>query len=963
MAWWSFGKKSKKGRYKEVKASEQPTYAPNSRFAPAERDIEPLQSLRGSATVPESQRQSIDKPPIEEPEELHPAQRTESHEDITALPGAPQHREFESGPHLRNIDELRRSASKAGRVKSDSASFTRKKSSKKRVNDIARENELRSVTQPIAIPKQEPGSIFRRASSRRLSHPGTNPEDSTISLSHAPSLRSAMSGIHEYHRFDLGSMGIFSARPKIRHSLQQPINTPSRTPSRRTTRPDTQDGDNFSMINDLADDYDAPTIRELMERDKRRSEKKRQYHEEKARRRLERQARREREAAGITDDPGEESSRGALQGLGLNNVGAEPATPPTGQLRSLHKGKEVIGKENQVHDPFSDPDPEAVQPVEEWQQPDVATTQATTSPPSSPIPGPKARLSQVTDPNRSLADLAETPSAEPSRRASAISTKRGGTLASLFRRSKRGSQDFGKPVGEEAHGSFSNTSRESMSRQQLPPHLREQPSLTGALSGNVPQRTKSKFREDLPESPSAAPGEHPSEALPVDAAARAREAQVAVGGASAAGPLSGSLASVGSEGSWLSGSKPPRKRESRGNVATPDAVDERPETSESDEVWADAENYPRSNAVREDVIPTLPENSDEGLTTPEEQVRSGEVAKRAVVVQRDNSTRSREGLLTTAARQDLRSSSVYSVENSGDSGDITPDNQVPSPYFIETPQVEEITQACLNFTIAFPPPHLAFLLSPPVIAVNNLRLTIHDSNHHHHNTASFVILRHPPLLQQLPLDIATPYKSPPFRPPPFLPMFTSTSLRRTLQGTARPITASATKANPTLLKTPSSPRFFQSSAAKMVVHNIANKAEYDAIKNDKDIIVIDFMATWCGPCKIVSPVVAKYVRNPPPFPFPPCVCEREREKRTTPTQSKSSHEADTRLTFFCDRLSDEFNQVHFIKVDVDEVPDLAQEYGIRAMPTFKIIKKGEIFDEVVGANPPAIRAAIEKAVA
>jgi thioredoxin 1 len=53
--------------------------------------------------------------------------------------------------------------------------------------------------------------------------------------------------------------------------------------------------------------------------------------------------------------------------------------------------------------------------------------------------------------------------------------------------------------------------------------------------------------------------------------------------------------------------------------------------------------------------------------------------------------------------------------------------------------------------------------------------------------------------------------------------------------------------------------------------------------------------------------------------------------------------------------------VHFIKLDVDEVPEVAQELGIRAMPTFLIFKNGEKVGEVVGANPPALKAAIEKA--
>jgi thioredoxin 1 len=48
---------------------------------------------------------------------------------------------------------------------------------------------------------------------------------------------------------------------------------------------------------------------------------------------------------------------------------------------------------------------------------------------------------------------------------------------------------------------------------------------------------------------------------------------------------------------------------------------------------------------------------------------------------------------------------------------------------------------------------------------------------------------------------------------------------------------------------------------------------------------------------------------------------------------------------------------------VDEVPDLAQELGIRAMPTFIIFKNGEKVGEIIGANPRELKQAIGKATA
>jgi thioredoxin 1 len=62
------------------------------------------------------------------------------------------------------------------------------------------------------------------------------------------------------------------------------------------------------------------------------------------------------------------------------------------------------------------------------------------------------------------------------------------------------------------------------------------------------------------------------------------------------------------------------------------------------------------------------------------------------------------------------------------------------------------------------------------------------------------------------------------------------------------------------------------------------------------------------------------------------------------------------------RYSDEYPGAHFVKLDVDEVPDVAQELGIRAMPTFLIFKDEVKVKEVVGANPKALLAAIEDAI-
>lgn len=68
--------------------------------------------------------------------------------------------------------------------------------------------------------------------------------------------------------------------------------------------------------------------------------------------------------------------------------------------------------------------------------------------------------------------------------------------------------------------------------------------------------------------------------------------------------------------------------------------------------------------------------------------------------------------------------------------------------------------------------------------------------------------------------------------------------------------------------------------------------------------------------------------------------------------------AEHTLTFIS-RFSDQYPDARFFKLDVDEVPDVAQELSVRAMPTFMLFKDGEKVGEVVGANPTALENAIK----
>jgi thioredoxin 1 len=120
-----------------------------------------------------------------------------------------------------------------------------------------------------------------------------------------------------------------------------------------------------------------------------------------------------------------------------------------------------------------------------------------------------------------------------------------------------------------------------------------------------------------------------------------------------------------------------------------------------------------------------------------------------------------------------------------------------------------------------------------------------------------------------------------------------------------------------------------------------SKAEFQSALKDNKIVVLDAFATWCGPCKVIAPQVVKYV-----------------SKSLSPTFPSLAADTDKLMN----RFSEEFTGAHFVKLDVDEVPDVAQELGIRAMPTFLIFKNEEKVKEIVGANPKALLAAIESAV-
>lgn len=85
-----------------------------------------------------------------------------------------------------------------------------------------------------------------------------------------------------------------------------------------------------------------------------------------------------------------------------------------------------------------------------------------------------------------------------------------------------------------------------------------------------------------------------------------------------------------------------------------------------------------------------------------------------------------------------------------------------------------------------------------------------------------------------------------------------------------------------------------------VIHG--NQESFNELIN-KELVLVDFYATWCGPCKMLAPVL------------------------------------------------EELEGIDVVKMDVDECPALARSYGIMSVPTLMIFKKGELKSQQSGAMP------------
>ena len=88
-----------------------------------------------------------------------------------------------------------------------------------------------------------------------------------------------------------------------------------------------------------------------------------------------------------------------------------------------------------------------------------------------------------------------------------------------------------------------------------------------------------------------------------------------------------------------------------------------------------------------------------------------------------------------------------------------------------------------------------------------------------------------------------------------------------------------------------------------------NKTNFDSVKTSGKTVLLDFYADWCGPCRMVSPLV--------------------------------------------DEIAEENPQYVVGKINVDNDPELAQAFGVLSIPTLVVMKDGQVASQVTGARPKA----------
>lgn len=106
----------------------------------------------------------------------------------------------------------------------------------------------------------------------------------------------------------------------------------------------------------------------------------------------------------------------------------------------------------------------------------------------------------------------------------------------------------------------------------------------------------------------------------------------------------------------------------------------------------------------------------------------------------------------------------------------------------------------------------------------------------------------------------------------------------------------------------------------MAEYTFTKKNFEDEVLNSKLPVLIDFMADWCGPCKMMAPMIDEFAKE---------------------------YDGELKVG----------------KINVDEEPEIAQKYGVMSIPMFAFIKDGELVDSAVGSQTKAkLQSMIDKIV-
>lgn len=93
----------------------------------------------------------------------------------------------------------------------------------------------------------------------------------------------------------------------------------------------------------------------------------------------------------------------------------------------------------------------------------------------------------------------------------------------------------------------------------------------------------------------------------------------------------------------------------------------------------------------------------------------------------------------------------------------------------------------------------------------------------------------------------------------------------------------------------------------MAALHITNKNFKEEVLNSDKLVLIDFWASWCGPCRMVGPII--------------------------------------------DEIAGERQDIKVCKVNVDDEPELASEFHIMSIPTLVVMKEGQVLKQSMGAKP------------